>query len=249
VTGRPDAVWQSSALVHHYLQDVRRGVPLAAEQIEVMLRILAAGQRPIQRFLDLGCGGGILSAAVLARFPDATGVLLDFSPPMIQAAQAGLQTYGDQLHFVTADYGDPGWVDSVSGWAPFDAVVSGYSIHHRPDDRKLVLYGELYNLLVPGGFFINVEHVASRSPWAEEIWEAYFIDSLHDSYVHNGVAKSREQVVQEYHARPDRGANILAPVEAQCEWLRAIGFAEVDCFFKAFELAVFGGRRREEAAW
>jgi len=32
-------------------------------------------------------------------------------------------------------------------------------------------------------------------------------------------------------------------VEVQCEWLRDAGFIDVDCFFKAFELAIFGGKR------
>jgi len=43
--------------------------------------------------------------------------------------------------------------------------------------------------------------------------------------------------------RPDKSANILAPVETQYRWLRRIGFVEVDCYFKHFELAVFGERR------
>jgi hypothetical protein len=43
--------------------------------------------------------------------------------------------------------------------------------------------------------------------------------------------------------RPDKAANILAPVEAQCDWLREIGYEDVDCYFKVLELAVFGGRR------
>ena len=38
-------------------------------------------------------------------------------------------------------------------------------------------------------------------------------------------------------------ANILAPVEVQCQWLREIGFTDVDCYLKMFEVAVFGGRR------
>ena len=45
----------------------------------------------------------------------------------------------------------------------------------------------------------------------------------------------------------DRRDNILAPVEEQCRWLRRIGFTDVDCFFKAFELAIFGGRRLANA--
>jgi hypothetical protein len=38
-----------------------------------------------------------------------------------------------------------------------------------------------------------------------------------------------------------RDANILALVEDQCRWLRQIGFRDVDCFWKYFELAIFGG--------
>ena len=52
-----------------------------------------------------------------------------------------------------------------------------------------------------------------------------------------------EQVRREFLERPDRAANILAPVEDQCQWLRAIGFRNVDCFWKYFELAIFGGTR------
>jgi len=37
-------------------------------------------------------------------------------------------------------------------------------------------------------------------------------------------------------------------VESQLDWLRELGFADVDCFFKAFELAVFGGRKPEQRA-
>jgi hypothetical protein len=32
-------------------------------------------------------------------------------------------------------------------------------------------------------------------------------------------------------------------VDRQCQWLEAIGFVDVDCFFKLFELASFGGRK------
>ena len=42
--------------------------------------------------------------------------------------------------------------------------------------------------------------------------------------------------------RPDKDANILLPVEVQCDWLREIGYEEVDCYFRVYELAVFGGR-------
>jgi tRNA (cmo5U34)-methyltransferase len=56
-----------------------------------------------------------------------------------------------------------------------------------------------------------------------------------------------EQTIEEteraFRARQDAETNILAPVEDQCEWLRETGYVDVDCSFKALELAVFGGRR------
>ena len=43
--------------------------------------------------------------------------------------------------------------------------------------------------------------------------------------------------------RPDKDANILAPVEDQCVWLRNNGYENVDCYLKVMELAVFGGQK------
>jgi len=44
-------------------------------------------------------------------------------------------------------------------------------------------------------------------------------------------------------SRPDKDANILLSVDTQCKWLREIGYEDVDCYFRIYELAVFGGRR------
>ncbi len=236
---RQDQVWQSPPLVRRYLTSLRGAIPLAAEQLEMMLRLIAARPEPIMNFLDLGCGDGILAGTILARYPDARGVLLDFSEPMLDAAREKLEQFAPRLSFILADFAKPDWLDSISPGAPFDVIVSGYAIHHQPDERKRALYAEIYQLLTPGGLFVNIEHVASATPWVEWVWDEYFIDVLHRWQQEPG----RSQVAEAYHQRPDREANILAPVETQCTWLRQIGYVDVDCYFKVFELAVFGGRR------
>jgi hypothetical protein len=57
------------------------------------------------------------------------------------------------------------------------------------------------------------------------------------------MGRTKEQVTAEYLTREDKAANVLAPVDEQCQWLVDAGFDDVDCYFKYFELAVFGGRR------
>jgi ubiquinone/menaquinone biosynthesis C-methylase UbiE len=240
---RKDEVWKSSSLVQKYLSGVRGAIPLAAEQIEATTKLISARGEPVLSFLDLGCGDGILAAAILGKHPEAKGVLLDFSEPMIQAAREQLSRYTSNLDFAVVDYGDTSWVASVTKASPFDAIASGFSIHHQPDERKRELYREIYGLLKPGGIFLNIEHVSSPTGWIESVFESYFIDSLYAFHLKEGSQKSRDQVAQEFYNRPDKEANILAPVELQCDWLRKIGFEDVDCYFKIFELAVFGGRR------
>lgn len=237
---RPDKVWQTSALVATYLEGVRGGIPLAQEQIDVMLRLIAAagGERAIS-FLDLGCGDGVLAHAVLDRFPSAHGVLADFSEPMLEAARQRLAQHAGRAQYVHADYGLPDWVDSVRPFAPFDGVISGYSIHHQPDERKREVYGEIHGLLAGGGIFVNIEHVSSPTDWLAAMQDELFVDNLHA--IHPG--QTRAEVASVYYNRSDKAANILAPVELQCQWLREIGFTDVDCYLKIFEEAVFGGRR------
>lgn len=158
---------------------------------------------------------------------------------MLDLARQRLEKFGDRVTLITADYGDLNWIESIADQAPFDAVVSGFSIHHQPDERKHSLYQQLYDLLKPGGVFLNLEHVAPASAWVETLFEDLMIDTIYASQ----QVKTREQVAEAHLSRPDKEANILASVEIQCQWLREIGFTHVDCYLKIFELALFGGIR------
>ena len=162
---------------------------------------------------------------------------------MIESAKTKLSIYRNNLVFATVDYGKESWIQSVTSMVPFDVVVSGFSIHHQPDERKRQLYVEIHDLLKPGGLFINIEHVSSPTKWIENVWEESFIDSLYTVNRQQEGGKTRKEVAMQFHGREDKQTNILAPVEMQCDWLREIGYLDVDCFFKLFELAVFGGRR------
>jgi len=236
-----DQVWKSEDLSKRYLEGVRGAIPFADAQIDLMLRLARHGVPRVRSFLDLGCGDGVLGRAFLGQYPEARGVFLDFSESMIRAAQEKTVAPGPSTRFVVCDYGKVGWIESVQADAPFDLIVSGFSIHHQPDDGKRRIYSEIFELLSPGGMFLNLEHVASASSFGGKLFDDYFVEALCRFHRRQGTSKSDQQIADEYYHRPDQAANILAPVEAQCAWLHDIGFSHVDCFFKVFELALFGG--------
>jgi SAM-dependent methyltransferase len=237
----PGDVWKQRDVAAAFLIERSLLIPDRQRQLEVILRVLRYGTRPVRRVLDLGCGDGILLAAVLEAHPQASGVGVDFSPLMLEQARERLAPFGARARAIEADLGGPDWRAKVEG--PFDAVVSGFAIHHLPDERKRRLYREVFDLLGEGGAFLNAEHVASSTARVEQMFEDAMIDHLWQRRQERGEAVPREEVRRAFLERPDRASNILATVEDQCRWLREVGFRDVDCFWKYFELAVFGGTR------
>jgi tRNA (cmo5U34)-methyltransferase len=244
-----DHIWKSEALGKQYLDGVRGAIPFAEEQIEMMLRLVKRECPKVRSFLDLGCGDGILGRALFSRNPDVSGVFLDFSETMIAAAMRKMKPTPYNAVFITQDYSMQAWVEAVREHSPFEVIVSGYSIHHQPDERKREIYGELFSLLSPGGLFLNLEHVASASSLIGDIFDEYFVEALCQYHSRQGTDKTRQQIADDYYHRPDKTANILAPVEEQCRWLRNLGYAHVDCFFKFFELALFGGMKPKPSSY
>jgi tRNA (cmo5U34)-methyltransferase len=235
-------VWKLAPVAEQFLS-IRAGIPLAQEQIAIMLAILASRGEPVTRFLDLGCGDGILGAAILGRYPQSRGILADFSEPMLVEARKSLHEFAGQLEFLNVDYSDPAWAQIVQHSAPFDAIVSGYSIHHQPDARKREIYAEIFELLRPGGWFVNVEHIAPATELVTEMFESHIIEARVAEEIRTGGPQTREQITETFHRRQDKAVNKLLPVETQCGWLRELGYEDVDCFFRIYSLAVFAGRR------
>lgn len=234
-------IWKTPELAKKFLTGVRGAVPLAHEQINLLLKIIHQTHPKVDNFLDLGCGNGILGKAISEQYPQAKAVFLDLSETMLQAAQENLGATNCQ--FILADFGKKNWVEYLTKLAPFEIIVSGFAIHHQTDVRKREIYQEIYDLLSPGGLFLNLEHVASKSKLGEELFHELFIDSLFSFHQSQGTNQTRAEIAQKYYNRDDKTANILAPVEVQCAWLKEIGFVDLDCYFKILELALFGGRK------
>jgi tRNA (cmo5U34)-methyltransferase len=237
----PADVWKQREVAAAFLNERSLLIPDRQRQLEVLLRVLRFAPRPPRRVLDLGAGDGILLATILEAFPEARGVAIDFSPLMFEQARERLGRFEHRATTVEADLGSPDWLRTISG--SFDAIVSGFAIHHLPDERKRALFREIRDLLSEGGTFLNCEHVSSPTALVETMFDDAMSAHLYQRRKERGEEVTFEGVHREFLERPDRAANILAPVEEQCTWLRELGFQHVDCFWKYFELALFGGFR------
>ena len=167
----------------------------------------------IKRVLDLGAGDGRLLNLVLLARPAARGTALDFSDPMLERLK---DRYGSEsrVKVINHDLGNP-----LPDLGRFDAVVSSFAIHHLDHERKRRLYQEIWSILESGGVFFNLEHVAS--PTAR--LHLRFLEAIG------------------YTSETEDPSNKLLDVETQLRWLREIGFADVDCYWKWRELALLGG--------
>ena len=233
----PGAVWQRPAFAETFVRDRRRLIPLIEGQEEVVGRLLTRGGRRVGRFLDLGAGAGPFAELIMCAHPDSTGVLVDFSAPMIAAAGERLAPYAGRWEYVTGDLSRPAWTAALPA-GRYEAVVSAFCIHHLPDERKRALYREACDVLEPGGLFLNWEHVAARG-LGDGMLEEWMVESLLAAERGRPEPRPDDEVLSEYFDSAE--ADILAHPQDQCDWLREAGLTDVDVFFQIPEIAVFGG--------
>ncbi|MET0557288.1 MAG: class I SAM-dependent methyltransferase [Solirubrobacterales bacterium] len=206
--------WAQPQRVDEYLG---REIP-HRDLAEAML--VAALPERVARCADLGCGDGRLLGLVRERFPDASGIGLDSSPPMLK--RAAERFAGEQgVELVEADLAQPlslvlggGQQTDEAGSERFDLIVSGLAIHHLEDERKRSLFAEVAALLRPGGVFANLDLVRAASP------------HLHERF--------RREIGRVEDDPSDR----LADLADQLEWLRNAALTAVDCHFKWLELSL-----------
>jgi tRNA (cmo5U34)-methyltransferase len=177
--------------------------------------------------VDLGAGSGLFSAMVHAAFPQAQLHLVDFSAPMLDLARERLGA-SPLVTYRLADY------STAPLPAECDSVVSALSIHHLDDDRKQALFASVFSALRPGGVFINADHIAGPTADLEDEYQQRWLADI------RRLGATERQISDSlYRQQEDR----RTPLEPQLAWLRAAGFMNVDCWYKASSFAVFTGTR------
>lgn len=149
---------------HHQEHDHQEYDPdVQAEILDLDAEVLAEHTASITAWLplrtdprqvvDLGCGTGAGTFALLDRFPDARVTAVDTSDGHLQRLRdkARARSVEERVRTVRADLDAPDWPDLGSP----DLVWASASMHHMADpDRAL---RNVHDALAPGGLFAVVE--------------------------------------------------------------------------------------------
>jgi ubiquinone/menaquinone biosynthesis C-methylase UbiE len=129
------------------------------------LRLSARRMRlpPEARILDLCCGTGLSTEALIEAYPRARITALDASEGMLEVARA--KPALARVKFVHGDAMDPG----ASAEGPFDGVLMAYGIRNMPDIDGCL--ARVRDLLAPLGVVCFHEYSVADSPLGRTLWK------------------------------------------------------------------------------
>ncbi len=201
-------------------------VPCYDDFYGTAVELIASRVSKAARILDLGAGTGLFSSLLRECLSDAHFTLVDFAPEMIALARRRLGT--GRITYVLGDMAR----DLPNG--PYDAVISALAIHHLEDAGKQRVYHQSYRVLAEGGAFVNADQclgptsareLANLEYWHRQIRERGVLEA--------DLARAVDRM------QYDR----MSPIPEQLDWLKTVGFKNVDCVYKSWSFAVLYGEK------
>jgi SAM-dependent methyltransferase len=127
-----------AAVLAEHIADITQWLPLDAQP---------------RLIVDLGCGTGAGTFALLERFPDAHVIAVDSSTSHLQRLRSKACEHGEEtrVRTVHADLDGPHWPDLGIP----DLVWASASLHHMADPERALRM--VHHLMAPGGLFAVVE--------------------------------------------------------------------------------------------
>ena len=177
----------------------------------------------VDHVVDLGSGPGAYLVPFLRAFPAARATWIDVSDAMRELAEPELAEFDGRITYVVAD------AEHLAEIAvePAQVVLSSRALHHFSPTSLQAVYRAAYDIVVPGGFVMNLDHVGARADW-EQVWR-----------------RIRGQFTGDRKKRldPHRQDYPLARAEDHAAWMEAAGFDPADTPWRMFYTALIVARK------
>ena len=213
--------WQSAEYVGRWAGEDLVGRLLETPR-QISIALLQDAGAEVRHVVDLGSGEGPYLADLLRAFPGARGTWFDSSEPMLERAREALAELGDRVSFVVA----PAEELAAAALEPAEVVVSSRALHHLKPDDLARAYREARELLAPGGWFFNLDHVGADGDWERRYRR------IRDRF----TGRRREAL------QPHREDEPLQPLADHVRWLGEAGFAAVDVPWRLLYTALLAAR-------
>ena len=231
--------------------------------------------------LDIGCGTGSEGIRILEAFPSSHILGLDFSQPMLDQFRNKLRKrYGSEgwqarctllcADILAEEPLSTRWLESTyqsTTLGRIAAVVTVFALHHYGPDEKLRVYKQLFDLLPPGGLFLNGDLfsyesriMAENAQTDEELWISHQFSRLDPKFeaalVKTGRTSEEMQAIWIEHLRKynvpltiEEGWSLSQSASqpngtiGEVRLLRAAGFQDIACPYRYFQSGILWARK------
>jgi tRNA (cmo5U34)-methyltransferase len=229
--------WASEPYVDEWVRRQQAEDPGRAERFQLICDLFPFPTDATVTILDVGAGYGPVTMFILDRYPRATCIAQDGSEPMLNRARHLVATYGERLILHRSDLFETSWLPDHFG--PFDAAVSSSCLHNLRDfERIREIYREIRTHLKPGGAFLNADLVNAPTAALRQRYDGVVAARRHRE---GAAAEDLAALVRPGAPATATREPFPATLAQHLAALKAVGFKDVDCFWKELRRAVFGG--------
>jgi len=204
-------------------------VPYYPQMIQALVSAIPFKESEKINIIDLGCGTGYISMKLKERFPNSKLTCLDFAENMITQARIRLKKY-DSIIFYNEDF------RKFEFDKTYDVAVSSLALHHLETKKeKKKFYSKIFDSLRSHGVFYNADIILSSNDYLQKLYMSKWKEFMSRTI----STKEIEDTWMTKHHKEDHPEILLD----QLEWLKEIGFTEVDVVWKYYNFAVYGGTK------
>jgi tRNA (cmo5U34)-methyltransferase len=228
--------WKTPEAAEHFAKIADVLIPGRQEILSRITALVTMGEEEPLRVLDLGCGFGDVTAAILKLRPNAQVCMVDFSDEMLRLSKERF-IGNPRISFIKHDLN--GGLPTELERHSFSAVVSCFALHHVEFACRVNLYHQIKELLVENGLFLNGDRFREASPVMDESvfqnWAAFMAVQLHK---HFGKEETVASVAQGQRASDQRKGDKPGTIWEMARDLQQAGFRYADCIWKQDTVAI-----------